>query len=277
MHAPFDPAVFLLAGHLVHAEQSRLRRYLLFILARYLEVPFLRFAHDVMFGRLNSLHRNRLTRALLKRLVFFPLARFGDTAHPMTTADVLALLDHQNTAIAIGPCRCRVAHGNNCGHTLETDMVIRTGAGAFTKAFPHDYRPISREQAKETIQTLADLGLWHMVFVHCPSHAGVNEYAVCNCHRDGCVPFLLNKVYGQDGFPLLRGEHVADVDPARCVACGECLAVCPWEARVVAQGRAVVDLDRCFGCGLCVAACDNDAIVLRRERPRPPLRTEMPA
>jgi len=276
MDLPFDPAMLVLAGHLAHAEGSRLRRWLLYLLARRLEVPFLRFSHEVMFGRRRALHDNPVTRAALKSLLFRPLARYGDTGHPMITADVLRLLDAQDAAIAIGPCRCRVAHGHDCGHTLETDMVIRTGVAAFTKAFPRDYRRIDRDDATALIRSFADQGLWHMVFVHCPSRAGVNEYAVCNCHRDGCVPFLLNKTYGQEGFPLLRGEHLAGLDATACRGCGDCRAVCPWEARRLVDGRAFVDPELCFGCGLCAAACPNGAIQLRRERPRPPLRTAVP-
>jgi ferredoxin len=156
---------------------------------------------------------------------------------------------------------------------METDMVIRTGTEAFTAAFPRDYRRIDREEAKTLVRTFADEGLWHMVFLHCPDPAGYNEYAICNCCTCGCVPFMLNKFFGQEGFPLVRGERVAETIPGQCRNCGECLAVCPWAARTSVNGAAAVDAERCFGCGLCVRACPNGAVVLRRARPRPPLRT----
>jgi ferredoxin len=232
----------------------------------------LRFAYSGMRGRLRFLSDNTLARFLLKRLVLQPIGLRGDTAHPLPTADVLKLIDDQTSAIAVGPCRCRVAHGQ-CRHRLETDMVIRTGVEAFTKAWPHDYRELARDEAKRLIEVCADEGLWHMVFLHLPTAAGANEYVICNCCTDGCVPFMLNKVFGQDGFPLVRGEHVAHTLADRCRGCGDCLAVCPWEARTLVDGVVAVDSDKCFGCGLCARVCRNGGVSLVRERPRPPLRT----
>jgi ferredoxin len=267
----FDPAAIFVAGHLLHGEQNALRRKLLYILARYLEVPFLRFGYESLLGRHRPLMKNPVSRALLRKLVFFPVAKYGDTGHPMLTGDVLELIDAQDSRIAIGACRCRVAHGA-CDHPLETDMVIRTGHHAFTSAFPDDYREIDRTEAKGLIESFTAQGLWHMVFFHCQSQTGANEYVICNCCRDGCVPFLLNKHLGQGGFPLVYGEHVARADDS-CEGCGECLDACPWEARTLRDGRVAVEETLCFGCGLCVTACPNKAIVMRRERPRPPFRT----
>ena len=273
MDPHFDPALLLLAGHLVHDEQSRLRRKLLHVLAKHLEVPWLRFCYEALEGRHRKWTEHPVTRFLFRWIFAYPVGRYGDTGHPMISTDVLDLLDAQrDLAIAIGPCRCRVAHGR-FQHMLETDMVIRTGTDAFQRAFPDDYRVIDRDEAKRLIQSFADEGFWHMVFVHCYTGDGVNEYAICNCCRDGCVPFLLNKHLGQKGFPLLYGEHVAHVDANACQGCGECLDACPWEARYLMKGLVCIEESLCYGCGLCARACPNDAIELRRERPRPPLRT----
>jgi len=268
-----DPAALLLAGHLIHAERSRLRRKLLFILAKYLEVPFLRFGYRVTKGDRPAWRKNRVLRLLYEKALLSPLARHGDTGHPMITADVLDLLDRQDAAVAIGPCRCCAAHGQ-CQAPLDTDLVIRTGVEAFTAAFPEAFRVIDRTEAKRLIQSFADAGFFHMVFVHCPTARGVHEYAVCNCRRDGCVIYLLNREFGQRGFPLLRGEHVAVAHPEQCRDCGECRKVCPWEAPRPRDGKTTINPDRCFGCGLCARACPNGAIELRRERPRPPLMTD---
>lgn len=267
-----DPAWFFLAGHLLHAESSQLRRQLLYVFARHLEIPFLKLGYRGTVGDWRGLARNAATRRALQHLVLRPISRHIDTAHPMITADVIELLERQDGAIAIGACRCRLAHGR-CGHTLETDLVIRTGTEAFRRAFPDEYRVIDRPEAERLIRSFAAQGLFHMVFVHCPHGDGMNEYVVCNCCTDGCVPFLLNRVYGQEGFPLVRGEHVAYLRLENCRGCGECLAVCPWEARALVDGKASVDRERCFGCGLCARQCANEAVELRRERPRPPLRT----
>ncbi len=267
-----DPGVLLLVGHLVTSEESALRKALLFVFARYIEIPMLRIAYAGMRGRFGFLSTNSISRLFLKHFLLHPIGSYADTAHPMPTADVLALIDDQTSAMAVGRCRCRIAH-RSCSHRLETDLVIRTGTAAFTKAWPHDYRVLTREEAKQLVTECADDGLWHMVFLHCPSETGLNEYVVCNCCTDGCVPFLLNKVFGQDGFPLVRGEYVAHMAHENCVGCGECLRVCPWEARTMVDGRARVDIEKCFGCALCARACQHDAAQMVKERPQPALRT----
>lgn len=268
-----DPAALLLAGHLIHAERSLLRRKLLYLLAKYLEVPFLRFGYRVTKGDRPAWRQNAALRHLYRKFLLLPLARHGDTGHPMITADVLDLLDRQDAVVAIGPCRCCVSHGQ-CREPLDTDLVIRTGVEAFTAAFPQDFRVIDHNEAKRLIQSFAAAGFFHMVFVHCPTPHGVHEYAVCNCRRDGCVIYLLNREFGQEGFPLIRGEHLAAVRPEKCRACGACRSACPWDAPRPRDGRTQIDSQLCFGCGLCARACPNGAIELRRERPRPPLMTD---
>jgi heterodisulfide reductase subunit A len=54
---------------------------------------------------------------------------------------------------------------------------------------------------------------------------------------------------------------VARVNPRLCAACGICVEVCPYGARVLEPGMTsaeVIDV-LCQGCGACVAACPNKA------------------
>ncbi|MGC9324720.1 MAG: CoB--CoM heterodisulfide reductase iron-sulfur subunit A family protein [Desulfomonilia bacterium] len=64
-------------------------------------------------------------------------------------------------------------------------------------------------------------------------------------------------------------EHkfsLAHVDQAACTGCGNCVAVCPYDAcSLEIRDRAyksVVDLIRCSGCGSCVSVCPNGSIQL---------------
>jgi NAD-dependent dihydropyrimidine dehydrogenase PreA subunit len=260
--------------HAVTAEHSRLRRWSLYIFARYLEMPLLAMGYHLLWGRFRRLGANPLVRAAMSWCVVAPFGYAGDTARAVPTPQVLQLVDDLEGAIAVGPCRCRAAH-RACDHPLETDIVIRTGVEAWTRAFPQEYRPISKEEAKEIVSDCSRQGLWQMVFVHCPvdahrqaqdgghahSHATGNEYVICNCCTCGCVPYILNRDLGQRVYPLLRGAYAAHTDLDRCTGHGGCVSACPFEVRALEGGKARL-VDACFGCGLCVSACPAGAIMM---------------
>jgi Pyruvate/2-oxoacid:ferredoxin oxidoreductase delta subunit len=279
--------------HAVTGESSRFRRWTLYLFARYLEMPLLSWGYHLLRGRTQRLGANRLVRAVLRWGVAIPFGYAGDTARPMPTAAVLSLIDDQDGSIAVGPCRCRTAH-NACDHPLETDIVIRTGVEAWTKAFPEEYRLIDRAEAKRIVSECGQLGMWPMVFVHCPVHehqatassahrsvgqhtsaperaggalaTGVqhgNEYVICNCCTCGCVPYMLNRDLGQRAYPLLRGAYLAETDLERCTGHGVCVDTCPFDARAVVDGKAGL-VNACFGCGVCADVCPEGAIVMRK-------------
>lgn len=54
---------------------------------------------------------------------------------------------------------------------------------------------------------------------------------------------------------------VASVNPRLCAACGICVDVCPYGARILEPGMAHAEVIEvlCQGCGACVAACPNKA------------------
>jgi coenzyme F420-reducing hydrogenase delta subunit/heterodisulfide reductase subunit C len=67
-----------------------------------------------------------------------------------------------------------------------------------------------------------------------------------------------------------RPGPVATVDVQRCVACGQCVAACPYEAlslqtvSVNRQDKVVSQVDRnlCAGCGICNAVCPSSSIAV---------------
>jgi NAD-dependent dihydropyrimidine dehydrogenase PreA subunit len=247
---------------LVHAltgEHSRFRRWTLYLFARYLEMPLLAAGYALLRGRYRRLGRVGPVRAFMTWGVAAPFGTLGDTARPLPAAQVLRLIDALEGPMAVGPCRCRSAHGG-CDHPLETDIVIRTGVAAWTRAFPGHYRPIAKEEAKAIVADCRRRGMWQMVFVHCPVNQE-NEYVICNCCACGCVPYILNRELGQQAYPLLRGAYVARTDPGRCTGHGDCVGACPFGVRVLEGGKARL-AEPCFGCGMCVAACPETAIVM---------------
>lgn len=78
------------------------------------------------------------------------------------------------------------------------------------------------------------------------------------------------------------GEHQAKIDPAKCIDCGKCTAVCPYKAiirvpipceeacptdaiRKGPDGREKIDFEKCISCGLCLKACPFSAVLERSQ------------
>ena len=61
---------------------------------------------------------------------------------------------------------------------------------------------------------------------------------------------------------------VAEVDPRRCTACGQCVALCPYHAPRLEEVKpfglvSVINPSLCKGCGNCAAACRCGAIQVK--------------
>jgi F420-non-reducing hydrogenase iron-sulfur subunit len=53
----------------------------------------------------------------------------------------------------------------------------------------------------------------------------------------------------------------AQIDDEKCIACGTCFFVCPYDA-IRMENSAVLDTEKCMGCGQCVPGCPALAITL---------------
>jgi heterodisulfide reductase subunit A-like polyferredoxin len=60
---------------------------------------------------------------------------------------------------------------------------------------------------------------------------------------------------------LMATPIIASVNPRLCAACGLCVEVCPYNARVLEPGMPYAEVVEvlCQGCGACVVACPNKA------------------
>ncbi|MCQ2373191.1 MAG: 4Fe-4S binding protein [Phascolarctobacterium sp.] len=50
------------------------------------------------------------------------------------------------------------------------------------------------------------------------------------------------------------------VDRGTCIACEECVAICPVGAVSIREGKALIDYRSCLSCGACMRECPEDAI-----------------
>jgi F420-non-reducing hydrogenase iron-sulfur subunit len=108
---------------------------------------------------------------------------------------------------------------------------------------------------------------------------GIREIYVLACDEDYCrfergssvtgrkilaLNFMLEQLgYGKDVITLKRNSLKVKVDTDSCIACGNCVFYCPYDAaKLESPGGVSFDLDACRGCGLCVAMCPAFALEL---------------
>ena len=128
---------------------------------------------------------------------------------------------------SVAACSCRVSRrimGEGCGH-LEEDMCIQIGGAARHFIETGRGRRISREEAFEIMKKAEDNGLMHEM----PNIDGAGHtHALCNCC--GCACFSLRTGEYFHTATMVRSNYISQVDPDKCVACGECVEVCPMNA-----------------------------------------------
>ena len=133
---------------------------------------------------------------------------------------------------SVSPCSCRASRtslGDGCGH-LDEDMCIQMGKGAEHYIRSGRAREITREEALEIIKRAEDNGLMHDI----PNieEAG-DSAAICNCCACACFGLRAGMMFGARD--AIRSNYVATVDEAKCVACAQCVEVCPGNALKLGQ------------------------------------------
>ena len=140
--------------------------------------------------------------------------------------------------LSVSPCACRASRaslGDGCGH-LEEDMCAQMGRGAEHYIRTGRAREITREQALEIIQRAEENGLMHdMVNIEEPGESA----AICNCCACACFGLRVGLMFGARD--ALRSNYVAEVDEAKCVACGQCVENCQTNALKLGQKRCATD------------------------------------
>jgi coenzyme F420-reducing hydrogenase delta subunit/ferredoxin len=116
--------------------------------------------------------------------------------------------------------------------------------------------------------------------------SGIKKINILACDEDYCrfrrgSPLARRRIialnsmleqlgYGKEPITLKQNSLKVRVDKDLCIACGTCVAYCPYHAPTLASvGGISFDLEACRGCGLCVALCPAFALELdhwERER-----------
>lgn len=190
---------------------------------------------------------------------------FEMEVYPYEKASVLI---ENAKAWGVRDCICRVQKdlvGDPCDHPVENCLVFAPVEGYFENS--EIDRAISREEALQILQEAEDAGLVHTT----GNYQDHNSY-ICNCCTCSCG-ILRSVAEFNNSTAIAKSDFLVVIDEDLCIACGDCLDRCQFDALVV-DDMCLVDPLNCVGCGLCVPACPEGAMTLfRREAgdvPPPP-------
>ena len=123
-------------------------------------------------------------------------------AYLLTLQEANEIVDSSD-GLALGSCTCRTVF-KNCENPTSTEIMLSLGRNIFVEERPHDYKEITKEEAKEILRQCHLNGLIHTI-IKCRQ----DFYAICNCCLCCCVPLRLNKQYGI-GNALVRKSNVLE-------------------------------------------------------------------
>lgn len=174
------------------------------------------------------------------------------------------ILRHPEHIVALD-CPCRSARAEPC---LPLDVCLIVGepfASFVLEHHPQRARAVDQAEAEAILQAEHERGHVHHAFF---KDAMLQRfYAICNCCTCCCGAMQANR----NGTPMLASSgYVAEVDEALCIACGNCVEACPFQALALGEYAPVVDSALCFGCGVCVSRCEEDALSLVRDPAKAP-------
>jgi NADPH-dependent glutamate synthase beta subunit-like oxidoreductase len=133
---------------------------------------------------------------------------------------------------SVSDCSCRTSRevmGEGCGH-LKEDMCIQLGHAAEYYIRTGRGKQITKEEAFEIIERAEENGLMHQI----PNLDGFGKtHAICNCCGCSCLSLRTAGMFLNND--MVRSNYISHIDEDRCVACGECVQVCPVNALKLGQ------------------------------------------
>jgi ferredoxin len=182
--------------------------------------------------------------------------RVGMEVRPFESASEIV---HHAQAWGVLDCICRTQKaliGEGCAHPVDVCMVLAPIAGVFDH---HPViRPLTEQQALDTLKRSAEAGL-----VHCVSNSQEGNAYICNCCTCSCGVLRGMAELGLANV-VARSAFLSQVDADLCQACQTCLPACQFDALTLGDLVMTVSSRRCVGCGACVSVCPEAAMSLVR-------------
>ena len=108
------------------------------------------------------------------------------------------------------------------------------------------------------------LGITRLVVIPCEEdYCRFKEGSRISTRRFLAIQNLLHQLgFGKDVFTIIRKLRKVHIDTNRCIGCGDCAYICPYDAiKIVTPGVAQINLNVCSGCGACAPVCPSIAII----------------
>lgn len=130
-------------------------------------------------------------------------------------------------SLSIADCQCRRVGEvtGNIGADLPGEYCMQLGAFAESCIRTGRARRITKEEAYDILQWTEDLGYMHEVT---NVDGKENSMFICSCHPEACLAFRTSRLV--DTPNMMKNNFLAKVNASKCVACGECMEVCPMNA-----------------------------------------------
>jgi ferredoxin len=170
--------------------------------------------------------------------------------HYVSTLDDALKLIEQNDAFWLANCGCRESRGHCDQSRMDVCLQFSDAPSSGSS-----YRQVTKADALEVWNEAKSKLLVARPFRDMKDKNRTD--GICFCCKDCCGYFS-----PQETFTCDKGDKIEMTDMAACTHCGQCVEVCYFDARKLAEGLLRIDRSRCFGCGLCIESCPERCISL---------------
>jgi len=184
------------------------------------------------------------------------------------------LIFNHKDHLAIVDCPCRLEKktaGRKCCEPIHTCIFMgKISVDFVTSHMPrmHGERA-TKEQVLDLLKEQHRRGMVFTIwFKDATGYRGGVLCSCCSCCCAGMEVELLSRKKGVEGLKLTAPSgYSAVVDSQKCGACGNCVPICPYQARQIieldGEKKLIDSIELCMGCGVCVDCCPDNAISLK--------------
>ena len=144
-------------------------------------------------------------------------------------------------------------------NVMEIPKIIVPGKTSTMRCCVYKERAILSERVKIAMGGSEDNpNVIEVIDIACDECPAAGYEVTDSCR--GCLAHRCEDVCKR-GAISFDHNHVAHIDKTKCVECGQCAKVCPFEAITISNNLSYIDSDKCKMCRKCVDECPTGAIL----------------